>query len=352
MKTVLMIVVLLCIAPLVRAGLHSIDDPCPFNVDAKGQVNPLPQQQFLILLAERLSGLVPAKQSELGTLDWFATMNDDDQPIWRANYSAKLQQWRAVRTPKEKQLRGNDLASHAVVLLHLGGANQALELLQPELRSRQPNYWAVSNLVHVHAERGEWDIAFNRIQQLEDIDDVPPLAGHTKEQIAWLKAVNAGPYRSLLQHRQKEMRHRTPLEELKPDVLDFGTLSSGAIAVVQQLCLWSPTDARLLWLLAELHLQAGHIREANELFQLLADGRKFNGPKQFQESRRNAMDEFAKLPKDLPVDAPGPENLGVFDVVRQPMFWPIVSGFALIVIGLVILQLRAMARTKAWPRQV
>jgi hypothetical protein len=344
MKQLLLLAVFLYLGSHLQAGLHSVDDPCPFNVDASGQAKPLPQQQFLILLAERLSGLVPEKPGEPGTLDWFATVNEDDVAAWRANYTAKLQQWRAARFQREKSLRGNDLASHAAVLFRLGATTQAIELLQPELRSRAPNYWAVANLVHVHAERGEWDIAYNRLQHLEDINDVATLAGHLPEQISWLKILNAGPYHSWIQHRLKEMKHRVALEQLKPDELDFDTLTSSSIAVVQQLCLWSPTDARLLWLLAELHLQAGHIREANELFQLLADGRKFNGPKQFQENRRKAMDEFAKLPKDVPVGDPGPENLGLFDVAKQPMFWPIVSGFVLIVVGLVILQFRSMAK--------
>ena len=225
--------------------------------------------------------------------------------------------------------------------------NQATKELQVKIVYYGPAMCGkTTNLVQVHAERGEWDIALNRLQLLDDFDDIPALAGHSSDQVKWLKAVNGGPYHSWIQSRNKEMKHRVPLEELKPDALEFGTLSSSAIAVVQQLCLWSPTDARLLWLLAELNLQTGQIREANELFQLLADGRKFNGPKQFQENRRKAMDEFAKLPKDAPIEEPGPENLGVFDVVRQPMFWPIVSGFGLIVAGLLILQLRAMARAR------
>ena len=344
MRSFLLPLLLLHIAQLAEAGIHSVDDPCPFNAEANGQAKPLPQQQFLILLAERLSGLVPEKPGESGTQDWFSTVNEDDLPTWRANYTAKLQQWRATRHYREKNLRGNDLASHAAVLFRLGATTQAIELLQPELRSRVPNYWSVANLVHVHAERGEWDIAYNRLQHLEDIDDVAALPGHSPEQLNWLKAVNAGPYHSWIQHRLKETKHRVALEQLKPDELDFGLLLPSSIAVVQQLCLWSPTDARLLWLLAELHLQAGHIREANELFQLLADGRKFNGPKQFQENRRKAMDEFARLPRDQPGKAPGPENLGLFDVAKQPMFWPIVSGFVLIVAGLVILQVRSLSK--------
>jgi hypothetical protein len=344
MKQSLAILMLLLVASTASAGLHSTDDPCPFNIEANGQAKPLPQQQFLILLAERLSGLVQVNPEQPGTFDWMPRLNDDDEPVWRANYTAKLQQWRAIRTPREKTLKGSELASHAAVLHRLGATTPAMELVQPELRSRSPNYWVVANLVHFHAERGEWDIAFNRLQHLEDIEDVPPLAGHTPEQVKWLQAVNAGPYRSMIQHRAKEGRTRTPLEELKTETLDYGPLTPCTLAVVQQLCLWSPTDARLLWLLAELHLQAGNIREANELFQLLADGRKFNGPKQFQEGRRKAMDEFAKLPKDTPVEDPGPVNLGLFDVAKQPMFWPMVAGFVLIVTGLVILQVRAMAK--------
>jgi hypothetical protein len=346
MKRLLPLLALLLLVQPASAGLHSTDDPCPFSVDATGQAKPLPQQQFLILLAERMSGLVPVNAEQPGTFDWYPTLNDDEQPVWRANYTAKLQQWRAIRTPKETALSGNELASHSAVLTLLGAPTQALELVQKELRARSPNYWVVANLAHIHAERGEWDIALSRLELLEDIDQVPPFAGHTPEQVTWLKAVNAGPYRSWIQGRSKEGRNRIPVEEQLTESFEFGSLAPSTIAVVQQLCLWMPTDARLLWLLADLHLQAGHIREANDLFQQLADGRKFNGPRQFLEGRRKAMEEFAKLPKDAPIEPPAPENLGLFDVAKQPMFWPIVSGFGLIVIGLVILQVRAMAKAK------
>ena len=85
MKKVLLLAMLVSFNSPLMAGLHSADDPCPFNVDASGQAKPLPQQQFLILLAERLSGLVQVNPEQPGTFDWIATVNDDDQPVWRAN---------------------------------------------------------------------------------------------------------------------------------------------------------------------------------------------------------------------------------------------------------------------------
>ncbi|HEY2911071.1 MAG TPA: hypothetical protein VGI99_12540, partial [Gemmataceae bacterium] len=61
-------------------------------------------------------------------------------------------------------------------------------------------------------------------------------------------------------------------------------LPPDAIAIVQQLLLWFPTDARLLWLLAELYAADGKFKEADTITYQCTASRNY-APRQLLEHR-------------------------------------------------------------------
>ena len=64
-------------------------------------------------------------------------------------------------------------------------------------------------------------------------------------------------------------------EKLPPD----------AVAIVQQLLLWFPTDTRLYWLLAELYASDGKLDEAQVIFEQCTWSRQYGNRKVLMEHR-------------------------------------------------------------------
>jgi tetratricopeptide (TPR) repeat protein len=62
-------------------------------------------------------------------------------------------------------------------------------------------------------------------------------------------------------------------------------LPPDAIAIVQQLLLWFPTDARLYWLLGELYAADGELESAQKILDECAWSRQYGNRKHLMEHR-------------------------------------------------------------------
>jgi hypothetical protein len=309
----LTVVILGVLHSFASAGVYSPDDPCPFSIQPDGTATPLPFRQFQILYADRMAGFVSVDPTNPGTFDWYPV----DGVRFRAGAAGKLSQRVFTRWPKVKELKGADLVAHSSNLLYLNLPGLAIELLQPETRARSPNYLLIANLVHAHASRGDWDTALTLFSFARDCDPPRELPGSTPQQLQWQHDGDRKYYRNWLRLRKEEAIKKPPITTQEPDVVfedadrkpirfwendaEAAKLPPDAIAVAQQLALGSPQDVKLLWLLAEIYLATGHVREAYDVFEMCGYARKFSGPTVFKEHRAKAQEWFAKLPKEEPI---------------------------------------------------
>src|SRR5262249_43632143 len=145
----------------------------------------------------------------------------------------------------------------------------------------------------------------------------------SKEQLDWYQRVESEYYLPVLFHRkesarQKRLAVQDSLDPLFPPpkhgevrqaegnavqyIAEGGKYEAGmiaaagktklppdAIAIVQQLILWDPSDNRLLWQLAELYNAEGNVSAAKDLFDMCADARKYSNP-QLMEHRRIVLE--------------------------------------------------------------
>ncbi len=346
-------------APLAPAGLYTPDEPCPFDIQPDGTAKPLPLTQFLILYNDAAAGQFPIDPKNPGTFDWTPT---DDQSGMKVLPGGVLSQRLAARHPKAAQLAGPDLAAHSATLIRLGGHYQAIERLTPEVRSRAPNYLLMANLAHAYAlaagTPNDWQTALSRFADALDCDPPKMFPGTTPEQLKWQMRVDRTHYRLWLRLRKEEAEKRPPVPTQPPDAVfetadrqpirfwagdeEAKKLPPDAVAVAQQLALWSPGDVKLLWTLGEVYLATGDVRAAVKVYEMCADGRKFGGPTVFRENRAKALDLFAKLPSDAPPAAEG--DKGLFGLVNPTTFYVVVGLFALAATIMLALQGWSLAK--------
>lgn len=368
MKPTLALSVLVFLAGTVRAGLFSVDDPCPFTVSAEGVAQPLPIAQFVSMLNDRFGGRVPFDPGKPETHDWIFD-SSSAVPAWRIAYAGRLHHWVSVRRMKAKELPSDELASYVAALIRLEVHGEAFEVLQPALRSRSPDYRAIAHVVHIHAERGEWEAARSRYLGLLEADDTGPIRGTSKPQWHWQRDIDATLLERMIVARLKGTDRTAKIEDAMPDAIfetadgrpihywsdaeEAKLLPADAIARVQQLSLWHPGDARLLWTLAELYAASGLWSEAGKLDAMLTEGRKFGGPKRFREHRRQVLDELTKQPtpqggsSDIPFeteDEVRPPNDRLFGLIDRSSLWLAGSLFVLVAAAMVVLQIRSLRR--------
>lgn len=361
-RSLLAVSALLVVSGFAAGGLYSPDDPCPFIVKPDGTADPLPFSRFAALYLDRGVGLFPPDPAKPGTLDWVT-----DGGTARSTYGGVLQQQYAARQPVEDKLTGPDLAAHTAVLIRLGGTGQAIRLLNPELRARNPNYQLVANLVQAHADRNEWDVAQNRFSLALDCDPPAPF-GPAPERLTWQMAVDRKYYRQWLKVRKADAAKRPDPATAEPDAIfldadgkpvrfwendaERAKLPPDVIAVAQQLALWAPSDSKLLWLLAELYRANGRVREADALYEMCV-ARQLTGFKLLMTHRAEVKDLVAKLPTAVP-DAPlavegdgqpdGPK--GLFALVDPVTFYVVGGLFVLATTGLLVLQVWSLSQRR------
>ncbi len=356
------LLLVLASASFARAGLYTPDDPCPFPIKADGTAEALPFGQFASLLVDRLAPRVPVDPLNPGTFDWRYEADDE---VMRSNYAGRVRQNLEARWPKAGEMKGADLAGLTAAMIRLEAYEAAFRLLQPELRARQPNPFLIANLVHFHVARGEIEAALTRMEAFEPDDEPPGLPGTSAVQLKWQFGLETGIYRSWLKAQLAEAKARVPASQLEPDALfvdgsrsairfwagesERAKLPSDAIAQVQQLLLWSPWDAKLLWTLAELYVAQGKVIEAHSTYELLINGRKFTGPSLLKENRAKTLEAFERLPKAVPATIPAADDGGLFALVDSTTFFAVASiavGIASLMIALQIRSVLAKSKRK------
>ena len=198
------------------------------------------------------------------------------------------------------------MAGYTADLIRLGRPDEVVNLLLPLARgSRRSDYVVSAHLARAHASRGAWREAADQQPELRKDSEFPmKFAKLTKEQLAWLKRIERDYYRPFLLRRAEEARGGRP-SELREDVdalfpvsvgrkrteepihfvgengeyapgqlaaAEKSKLPADAIAIVQQMILWHPKDARLYWLLGELYNAEGEV----DLAARILDGCSFN----------------------------------------------------------------------------
>lgn len=309
-RGVLAFVALVLSLPHTRAGLYSPHEVTLFPVRADGTAEALmfgtqtagPFRQELVRLLN------------VGDPNPGRTQNPDRRAVLERIAARK-----ATRDP----LPPVEAAALAADLLRVGRADEAVNLLHPLSRGRNPDFRVLANLAHVHAFRGEWQQALDVQGLVLDFDELPrDLAHTTPEQRRWLRKVERTEYPQWLRiHRQRADAKLPPeLEDVFPlfpvkfvndaGVYEPGTLAAAerkklpadAVAVVQQLVLWAPWDTGLYWLLAELYAAEGMLREAAVIFDQCADSRQYSNRPIFMAHRLAVRDAAAKLPPEKSVD--------------------------------------------------
>lgn len=352
-------IVALAAAPAV-AGLYSPAEPCPFQIGPDGTAAEL---SFGTLTAGefrlRYTTLLNAADANPARTD-----NSD-----RKAYLARI----ADLEPRAKSLPPGELAGLAADLYRVGEADRAYKLLAPLRNDRVPDFRVLANLAHVEAGRGSWDDAIP-VHELAAFDtDFPAdFAGTTPAQRAWLRKLERTHYtRWLAVRRDRAAKKVPPADE---DVFPLfaakfvgesggyepGTIAAAekaklppdAVAVVQQLMLWTPDDDGLRWLLAELYAASDRLREADLLFDQLVWSRQYSNRRVLMAHRAAVRDAVAKLPKGVPPvevaiappDADKPD--GTQFLPSRDRVIAVAAGFGVLAGGLGFLQLRAIVRRR------
>ncbi|QEL15784.1 hypothetical protein [Limnoglobus roseus] len=270
-------------------------------------------------------------------------------------------------------------ADHAADLIRLGKLDEALNVLEPHTRERVPDFRVLANLAHVYAARGDWsDAVIKHHSAWLDSEFPGDLPGTSPAQLKWLQRVEKDFYPHWLKAHQEQVAHKVPAES--EDVLplfgmkfvnDAGQYEPGkvaaaeraklppdAIAITQQLLLWSPTDTQLVWLLAELYAADGRFRESDILFDDCVRSRYYSNRKILMAHRDAVRRVVATLPAvaddpvliSSPVEKPKKvatlEDLGLSEN-SLIAFGVVFGGFAVALIGLQIRSVRRRARLRA-----
>lgn len=355
-------------APALQAGIYSAAEPSGMRSGPDGRLVELPYvPAFKAFLEERLNAANPATPDRVNGINTFRGL---------------LKQ--RVEAPPAGRLTVPEQVARAVDLIRIGRAADAVNLLEARTRDRDPDFVAVVTLAHAYAAKGDWGEAV-RCHSLAVFDAQPPsqLPGVLPELTKRYVELEKTHYPRWLQLRNRESGQREGLSE--QDVLplfgptaqnpsqtpvkwvneagryEAGKLAAGeraklppdAVAVVQQLLLWSPDDTRLLWLLAELYAANGQLREADQVFDQCTWGRNFTNRKLLMDHRAVVRDLVAALPAEtvdiLPADAPV-ENPDLRDAEQWAELRPqLLVGASILFIlasGLIGMTIRSAIRRK------
>jgi tetratricopeptide (TPR) repeat protein len=335
-------------------GVQSIE-PIEGPVSGPGGVGPLPHSQVAFQVNELLGALNPQPFG----------------PDKSGEESRRQKYLERVQKLKEKQFGGTLTADERLnlgyYLVRLGQYEEAVGVLQPAVGRDCTDFRLLANLataIHLASptDPSRLPRAIDYQQQALDLSPAQwrQVAG---DQADWLREVERR-YLTLLRLRQREAielaRGQKPAVAL--DALfgpvrfvgDSGQYEAGqlaveeqkklpnnALAIVQQLVLWLPTDGRLYWLLGELYNAAGKpelIESAYQVFDNLVWGRNFSVP-DLQEHRRIVE---AARPRPTPPPPLLPPAASLFN---NPVLLAVVGGaFAALVLALLWFQFRELFR--------
>lgn len=267
-------------------------------------------------------------------------------------------------------------ASHAADLIRTGQPDKAINVLQPLSRGRTAGFAVLMNLAHAHAMKGDWESALRTHEVALDYDAKDDLKAMSPEQIAWVVSVEKKYYRPWLSWNLKNPKPNPETDGPAPlfGPLKFlndagqyepGNLSASekaklppdAVAIVQQMLLWNPTDTNLYWLLAELYAAEGKLRQAAVILDQCAWSRQFSNRKVMMAHREAVNAAVAKLPPEQSAD----EMLSGFDAPPAPTgdglpsMQNVIIALAIttpVILFLLFIQIRVFARKLRAARRI
>jgi tetratricopeptide (TPR) repeat protein len=263
-----------------------------------------------------------------------------------------------------ERLSVNELISLGECEARLGDRDKSFSAYRLAASKAPDDFLAQSGLAAIHLMRGELRDA--RLTQFRAERLRPAeLPSMTKAQTAWLLRVEK-LLGQLLRERLLESNQKTPGQALTVDDLfgvqfvgpsgkyEAGTLAAeqkaklpaDAVALVQQLVLWFPNDAPLLWLLGELYNANGQIREALDIFKQCMDrGFRTEAIKEHPLILRDKLEQLAAAEKQKQIE----EEQKQFS--KHPEILWAVGGLGGAAIGLLVLwQIRIFWRRAAAKR--
>ncbi len=309
------------------AALHHPKDAFAVPVNDKGEAQPFAFDEFM---RQRLV------LRNAGNPNWPLVAADPNtkEPILDPLTKQPRKTERGViadRVAATKQKRTRTVEENVALAVDLLRLNQPPEA-ESALKGARSGYLPNVTLAHTAAAQGDWPRAFNYLDIANEERAPAALPGLTAEQLAWQLKLNRGPLLKLFQLRVKEARgaKAVPEDELPDDL--FGVkfvnaageyepgalapeqaakLPPDALAVVQQLVLWFPYDARLFWLLGELYAAKGEVLAAQKVMDELVGSMTYSNRKTLMAHREVVARKVKELPPppdpidDIPIGFKG-----------------------------------------------
>jgi hypothetical protein len=259
------LIAILALPAAATAGLHySGETPAEFPSQWRG---------FLLdHRALRLAGVPPAPGAPLHLL--------------REQYedaAAKLE-----ATAKKRVLTADESADLGALYVRLGRPAKAIEVLRPSQRDHPDHFRTAANLGTAWQLQGDLNEAARPLR--EAVRLAPPNWKPFEE--AHLKLIR------LRLEESKNSAKPDDLFGLPINVESRKKLPANDVAIVQQLALWLPADARLLWLLGELANAHGDVRTAAAILEGVVTEYGLTVPhaRERRQLFRTAANDIAKLP--------------------------------------------------------
>jgi hypothetical protein len=357
-------IVAACLVPTAQSGIYSPDEAFNFEIDADGFARPIQYSGGFEVFLKELRAL--------GT---------EKNPL-TPKFEARVRERKSKGTT---HLAAEDIAGLTADLIRLSKLDEARNLLQPLTRDRQRGgFLAYTHLAMAYSASGHWSEARNQQEMAVRYSEFPKSFGKlTKPQLTWLNRVERDFYFPFLARRSEETQRGRPSER-REDVDSLFPLGASskksvsairfvdedgqyragklaptereklpgdAVAIVQQLLLWHPLDARLLWLLAELYNADGDIETAVNILDDITFNMGYSNPTVIEHRRiLKAAAESAAIAKaeesarQRQEQADEQARLRQADRDYQKRFWWIMACGVGIGILLVYYQFREVVR--------
>jgi tetratricopeptide (TPR) repeat protein len=228
---------------------------------------------------------------------------------------------------------------------------QAKDVLEPLVRRDPKNFLAQSNLATAYQKLGQGQRALDTLSAALDEwpkkwHDLPKerreffekklhwneapfqwyREAETYQRRLWLlrqkKLTPEGPD-ALFDKGEEKVRFVGPsgkYEAGKMAASERRKLPTNALAVVEQLLLWEPDDARLLWLAAELLNAEGDAERARDLMLYVIGSAQYATPE--LKEHRDVLVRETPPKQNRPLDFGEPAGKAADDKVEDPARWP------------------------------